>query len=179
MENKLKQNIREKGYSLGTFLNTATPAIMEILGYTGLDHVVIDTEHGTYDLSQVSDLVRAADSKGLCAVVRISDPSHREIQHALDNGVDVVIIPLLRKLDDFKRAAELGKFPPLGFRGFARGRGNCWGHEEWAGRTPEEFMRNSNEKTLLNPAVRNAGSPGTDRGDRPDRRHRRHLCRSL
>ena len=151
MENRLKQVIREKGYAVGTFLDVATPEIVEILGMTGLDYVVIDTEHGTYDLSDVSDLIRAADSRNMGAVVRVSDPSHREIQHALDNGADAVIVPLLRKFEDFQKAAALAKFPPIGCRGFSKGRGSCFGNAPWAAGTPEEYMENSNEKTLLIP----------------------------
>ena len=49
MLNKLSSAIRENGNAVGTFLGVSTPSIVEILGYTGMDFGVIDTEHGPYD----------------------------------------------------------------------------------------------------------------------------------
>lgn len=56
MLNKLRRSISEKMNALGTFLSVSTPSIVEILGYTGMDFIVIDTEHGPYDTMHVSDL---------------------------------------------------------------------------------------------------------------------------
>ena len=56
MLNKLREAIEKKKYAVGTFLGAANPSIVEIMGYTGLDFVVIDTEHGPYDTMPMSDL---------------------------------------------------------------------------------------------------------------------------
>ncbi len=151
MLNKLKRAIDEKGNAVGTFLGVSTPSIVEILGYTGLDFVVIDTEHGPYDTMPVSDLIRASDSSGMSPIVRIADVTHKEIQRAVDNGAEGIIIPCLKSKDDFRKAVELCKFPPLGSRGFIKARGSGFGNEEWAEGTLEEYMYNSNEKVLLLP----------------------------
>lgn len=151
MLNKLRRAIEENGHAVGTFLGVSTPSIVEILGYTGLDFVVIDTEHGPYDTMPVSDLIRASQSRGMAPVVRVADVTHKEIQRAVDNGAEGIIIPCLRSMDDFRKAVELCKFPPLGSRGFIKARGSGFGNEEWAEGTLEEYMHNSNEKVLLLP----------------------------
>lgn len=151
MLNKLRRAIEENGNAVGTFLGVSTPSIVEILGYTGLDFVVIDTEHGPYDTMPVSDLIRASQSRGMAPVVRVADVTHKEIQRAVDNGAEGIIIPCLRSMDDFRKAVELCKFPPLGSRGFIKARGSGFGNEEWAEGTLEEYMHNSNEKVLLLP----------------------------
>jgi len=151
MLNKLKKAISEKGNAVGTFLGVSTPSIVEILGYTGLDFVIIDTEHGPYDTMPVSDLIRASDGSGMAPVVRVADVTHKEIQRAVDNGAEGIIIPCLRKADDFRKAVELCKFPPLGNRGYIKARGSGFGNEEWAEGSLEEYMHNSNEKVLLLP----------------------------
>lgn len=46
MLNILKEKIREKGCAVGTFLGVANVPVVECLSYTGLDYVIIDTEHG-------------------------------------------------------------------------------------------------------------------------------------
>lgn len=151
MLNKLRTSISEKGCAVGTFLGVSTPPIVEILGYTGMDFVVIDTEHGPYDTMPASDLIRAADSKGLSPIVRVAEVTHKEIQRAVDNGAEGIIIPCLRETEDFRKAVDLCKFPPVGNRGFLKARGSGFGNEEWAKGTLEEFMNNSNEKVLLLP----------------------------
>ena len=151
MLNKLRRAIEENGHAVGTFLGVSTPSIVEILGYTGLDFVVIDTEHGPYDTMPVSDLIRASQSRGMAPVARVADVTHKEIQRAVDNGAEGIIIPCLRSMDDFRKAVELCKFPPLGSRGFIKARGSGFGNEEWAEGTLEEYMHNSNEKVLLLP----------------------------
>ena len=83
MLNKLRRAIEENGHAVGTFLGVSTPSIVEILGYTGLDFVVIDTEHGPYDTMPVSDLIRASQSRGMAPVVRVADVTHKEIQRAV------------------------------------------------------------------------------------------------
>ena len=151
MLNKLRGAIKENGNAVGTFLGVSTPSIVEILGYTGMDFVVIDTEHGPYDTMPVSDLIKAAEDRGMSPVVRIADVTHKEIQRAVDNGAEGIIIPCLKNTDDFRKAVELCKFPPLGSRGFIKARGSGFGNEDWAEGTLEEYMHNSNEKVLLLP----------------------------
>ncbi len=151
MLNKLRRTINEKGNALGTFLGVSTPSIVEILGYTGMDFIVIDTEHGPYDTMPVSDLIRASDNRGMSPIVRVAEVTHKEIQRAVDNGAEGIIIPCLKRTDEFRKAVELCKYPPLGSRGFIKSRGCGFGNEEWAQGTLEEFMYNSNEKVLLLP----------------------------
>ncbi len=149
--NLLKKHIQEKGYAAGTFLAVSTPTIVEGIGHSGLDFVIIDTEHGPYDTMPMSDLIIASAKSGLSPVVRISDVSHKEIQHAVDNGAEGIIVPCLREVDDFRRIVELGKFPPIGKRGFIWGRGSAFGKEDWASGDIVSYMKNSNEKVLLLP----------------------------
>ena len=151
MLNKLKNAIEKNKYAVGTFLGVANPSIVEIMGYTGLDFVVIDTEHGPYDTMPMSDLIQAAESKGLSPLVRIADITHKEMQRALDNGAEGIILPCLKSIDDFRKVVELGKFAPLGNRGFIKGRGSGFGNEPWATGTLTEYMQNSNEKVMLLP----------------------------
>ncbi len=151
MLNKLKAAIEKNKYAIGTFLGAANPSIVEILGYTGLDFVVIDTEHGPYDTMPMSDLIQAAGSRGLSPLVRIADLTHKEMQRALDNGAEAIIIPCLKEVEEFRKVVDLGKFAPLGNRGFIKGRGSGFGNEPWADVSLSEYMQNSNDKVLLLP----------------------------
>jgi len=47
----------------------------------------------------------------------------------VDNGAEGIIIPCLKNKDDFMKAVELCKFPPLGNRGYIKGRGSGFGND--------------------------------------------------
>lgn len=151
MQNRLRERIAEKGNAAGTFLGVTTVPIMECLGYTGLDFVIIDTEHGPYDTQPMSDLIQAAEKGGMAPIVRIADVTHKEIQRAVDNGAQGLIVPCLRTVEEFQKAVELAKFAPLGNRGFIKGRGSGFGNLPWAAGSLEDYMKNSNERVLLLP----------------------------
>jgi hypothetical protein len=48
--------------------------VVEIVGYTGYDFAWIDAGHGCLSLSEVRDLIRAADASGIDSIVRV--PNH-------------------------------------------------------------------------------------------------------
>lgn len=151
MKNALREKFKNKEPALGTFFNMGDMSCMECLGYTGLDFVIVDTEHGPFDTETMMDLIRAAESVRLTPVVRIADVSHKEIQRAADCGAEGLIVPCLRTVEEYKKLVALAKYPPLGNRGFIKGRGCGFGNQEWAAGTLSEFMENSNEKLLVLP----------------------------
>ena len=150
--NKLRDMFKENRASLGTFLDIANMSLVECLGYTGLDFVIIDDEHGPWDTETMQNLIRASELVGLSPVVRIAKVDHKEIQRAADCGADCLIIPCLRDVEEFKEAVRWAKFAPVGQRGFIKGRGARFGNAPWADTpTLEEYMENSNEKLIVMP----------------------------
>lgn len=158
MKNALREKFKKREPALGTFFNMGDMSCMECLGYTGLDFVIVDTEHGPFDTETMMDLIRAAESVRLTPVVRIADVSHKEIQRAADCGAEGLIVPCLRTVEEYKKLVALAKYPPLGNRGFIKGRGCGFGNQEWAAGTLSEFMENSNEKLLVLPQCETAES---------------------
>ena len=64
----LEQNKTVKG----SFIFTAEPAYVEIMGYAGLDFVLLDMEHSPCTATEVVNLVRAAEVAGVEPVIRVS-----------------------------------------------------------------------------------------------------------
>ena len=149
--NKLRDLYAAGKPAIGTFFSAGNASFMESLGYSGLDYVIIDTEHGPFDTMDMQELIRAAEAGGLAPVVRIADVTHKEIQRAADCGAQGIIVPCLRNLDDFKKAADLAKYAPAGNRGFIKGRGAGFGYAEWTKGPLEQYYERSNEKLMLIP----------------------------
>ena len=52
-QNKLKANIQQGIPVLGTWNTIGSPLFSEILAFSGLDFLIIDFEHGPYQIKQV------------------------------------------------------------------------------------------------------------------------------
>ncbi len=150
MMNHMKEKLDRGEPVIGTFFQMCYPGAVEALGQTGLDFVVIDTEHGPFDTETMAHMILAAEHTGLTPVVRIGDVTHKEIQRAADLGAGGIIAPCLRQISDFHKLVSLAKFPPLGQRGYALGRGSGYGYQSWAD-TPENYMHTSNERLMVIP----------------------------
>ena len=46
MKNVLKEKLANGGKPIGTFFELGSPSVVEALGRTGLDFVILDNEHG-------------------------------------------------------------------------------------------------------------------------------------
>ncbi len=156
--NELRKKFAKHEGALGTFFNAGDVPMMECLGYTGLDFVIIDTEHGPYDTETMGDLIRAAENGGLTPMVRIGDVTHKEIQRAADAGACGIIAPCLNTMEEFEKLVDLCKYPPLGSRGFIKGRGSGFGNMPWAAGSLEEYLAASNEKLMVMPQCETASA---------------------
>jgi 2-keto-3-deoxy-L-rhamnonate aldolase RhmA len=101
----------------GATLQLPCPEIVEIAGHAGLDYVWIDSEHGTFDLRDIAEMVRAADASGLDALVRVPDHSASFIQRVLDLGSAGIIVPHVRNAAEASALVAAAKFAPAGTRG--------------------------------------------------------------
>jgi len=118
MKNKVKQKIMNGENVLGVFLGIFAPSLIEMIGYTGYDFVVIDDEHGAFSHSEIEDMVRAAELVDLVPIIRVSYDTS-SIQKALDRGAKGIQVPMVNTKEDAELVVKRAKFPPLGQRGAA------------------------------------------------------------
>ena len=101
----------------GITVQLPSPDIVELAGYAGLDFAWIDAEHGTMDLGDINQLVRAADASGIDAIVRVPDHSPSFIQRVLDLGATGIMAPHVRTVAEAAGLVAAAKFAPAGIRG--------------------------------------------------------------
>lgn len=103
--------------AFGACLQLASPDIVEIAGYAGLDFAWIDAEHGTMDITELSQLVRAADAAGIDTIVRVPDHGASFIQKVLDMGATGIIAPHVRNVEVARTVVAATRYAPEGVRG--------------------------------------------------------------
>ena len=118
--------------TFGTFFELGGRGAMECLSRTGIDYVIIDTEHGPFSEETAADLILAAESGNLLPYVRIGDIRRPYVLRMLDIGARGLIVPSIRSVEQVKELVSYAKFPPLGNRGYCPSRTSGWGADEWA-----------------------------------------------
>ncbi|NIH79096.1 HpcH/HpaI aldolase family protein [Amycolatopsis viridis] len=118
---------------LATFALLDATEVVELIALAGFDTVILDAEHGPLGLPQLAQLVVAARSRDLPALVRVASNDAQAIGAALDLGADGVLVPQIASLADAERAVAAARFAPAGHRGanpFVRAAGFA-GSPEW------------------------------------------------
>lgn len=149
MGNLLKEKIKNKEKVLGTFFELGSMSVIECLGQTGLDFVIIDNEHGPFETESTMDYIRACDTVGLTPLVRVREISRPAILKPLDIGAKGLIVPCIETVEQAKKVVEYGKFSPIGKRGFCPSRKDYWGYSHPQGQPIDVGMKQENENTLL------------------------------
>ena len=134
------------------WLSGPNVAAAEIARQVGCGAVVLDIEHGTFDLAALERFIPLAKAIGLEVIAKVLGPERGPIQQALDFGADVVAIPHVENAAHARAVTAFAKFPPLGDRSFAGGRTSSYG-----GFT-DDWVREQDARTRCYPMIEDAGA---------------------
>lgn len=110
-----------KQIKIGTFLSLGSPTVAEVCGKYPFDWIMIDGEHGAgASEDAVFRILQAMGPTKAKKIVRLGEPSHAAIQHALDWGADGLMIPHVDTPEIAKKALDSMLYPPKGHRGYSR-----------------------------------------------------------
>lgn len=157
MKNRMKERM-EKGLPvIGTFFELGSATAMECIGMTGMDFVIIDTEHGPFDVESTMGFIRAAELRNIEPLVRVKDHTRASVLKMLDVGAMGLIIPNIETVDQVKKLVEYGKYYPVGRRGFAPTRCGGYGFVEHAVENMDEYFSLANNETMIIPQCETKG----------------------
>jgi 4-hydroxy-2-oxoheptanedioate aldolase len=106
--------------AIGIFSKTSDPAFIEIMGYAGLDYVIIDLEHGPNTIQTAQNLIRAAQVAGIFPIIRVKESCGSVMGEALDIGACGLQIPRITTKAEAEAVISRVKFHPDGNRGMCR-----------------------------------------------------------
>lgn len=105
---------------IGPFSKTEDPAIIEAMGYAGMDFVILDLEHGPNTVSSLQHLICAAEISNILPIVRVKENAPHLIGEVLDIGAGGIQIPQIKNAEDVHEVMKYAKFAPEGMRGVCR-----------------------------------------------------------
>lgn len=143
------RNLRAKARSgknlYGIFCDIPSPQIVEMAGLSGFDFAFVDAEHTAASAESVEHMVRAAETRGISAIVRVASHQHAGILRHLDSGADGILVPLVESADQVRSIIDAVKYPPAGKRGLAHVRAANYGIRTALG----DYSQRANEETLI------------------------------
>lgn len=145
-KNTLKEKLADGKAVFGVMAGDPSPAVLEVLGYSGFDWVLLDNEHGSVTPHTMVECARACEVTGMVPIVRPIYNRIDIITPFMDMGAYGVQVPHINSADDAKDTVDAVKYPPLGKRGFFGGnRNNRYGMGMPAG----EYLEHANRETLV------------------------------
>ena len=111
----------ENELKIGTFLSLGSPVVAEVCGRCPFDWIMIDGEHGAgASEDAIFRILQAMGPTKAKKIVRLGEPDHAQIQHALDWGADGLMIPHVDTPEIARRTLGSMLYPPKGRRGYSR-----------------------------------------------------------
>ncbi|MDD3514761.1 5-keto-4-deoxy-D-glucarate aldolase [bioreactor metagenome] len=145
MINQLKRKLAGDGVVLGTFITLNCPDLVEIAGLAGFDYCIIDTEHGPGNPESIQHMIRAAELRGMAAIVRVTDTAPTTILRTLDVGAAGIQVPQVNSPETAENVVRSAKYFPKGDRGACLTRSSRYGFVPGVA----EYFDEANRETLV------------------------------
>lgn len=161
--NSAKRKMLAGEPAFGFGLGLGSPRAAEVVAHSGIDFVLIDTQHGSFGPESTIATLQAVSSGSAVPMARVARNDYTMIGRMLDEGVLGVVVPMVDTVDDAKAAADACRFPPIGTRSWGWGRAAHYGDDYPEAINDEVFVAIQIESAL---AVENAEAilsvPGVD-----------------
>ena len=142
---KLKMMRGEK-VTGGTFFSSSDPSTYCAMANAGYDFIWTEMQHDSRDWENVAKMWQACPHAKAVPGVRVAYADEREIQHAMDAGALVIVIPTVRTVEEGTAARDWTYFPPLGKR--SQGGGPAFSPDFW-GSVPGGYRNTINDNLVL------------------------------
>lgn len=130
----------------GTLFGATDPAVYCAMANAGYDFIWTEMQHNERDWQAAARMWRTCPHAKAVPGVRVAYADEREIQHALDAGALVVVVPTVDTVEEAIAARNWTYFPPLGRR--SAGGGQAFDPGMW-GAVPGGYRNTINDNIVL------------------------------
>lgn len=130
---------------LGTVMSLNALPLTELLAHAGYDFILMDMQHGDFDVSQLEPHVQACLSARTHPLVRVWKNDPDIVLRTLDRGCIGIVIPQVEVQDDIARAVRAAKYFPEGERSMS----NLTAAGRWGAKSVAEHIRFCNMNTTV------------------------------
>ncbi|MCY4022229.1 MAG: aldolase/citrate lyase family protein [Anaerolineaceae bacterium] len=138
----LRQKLAAGERAPGAWVTLTDPAVTEVMAGSGLDWVLVDTEHAPFSPESLASILMAFEGTSAVSLVRVGWNDQVLIKTCLDMGFGGVLVPQVASVEEAQRAVAACRYPPQGIRGFGPRRASYYG------RSMDDYVRLANSVIL-------------------------------
>ena len=116
-KNRFKFAMQGGDVQYGAFLGLPDGSAAEIAAGTGFDWVLIDQEHGPFELSSVLRHLQVLAAYDVAPIVRAASGDPTLLKKLLDVGAQSLVIPMVDTAAQAEALVQAVRYPPQGIRG--------------------------------------------------------------
>jgi 2-keto-3-deoxy-L-rhamnonate aldolase RhmA len=135
---------------LGGWLTIPDLSVAEIMASSGFDYVIIDAEHAPWTVGEVEVALAGFGRSESVLLVRVPANDPVAIKQVLDAGIDGVVCPMVRTVEEARNLVAACRYPPEGSRGFGPRRASDYY------RRAGEYAASANAELVIIPQVEDA-----------------------
>lgn len=125
--NTAKQKMARGEAAYGYSLGLGSPLAAEVLAHSGIDFLLLDTQHGSFGPDSTIAALLAMAAGTATPMARVARNDYTMIGRLLDEGVLGIVIPMVHTAEDARTAAAACRLPPGGTRSWGWGRASRYG----------------------------------------------------
>lgn len=116
-KNQFKAGLLAGDLQIGLWSTLCSNIVAEIIGDSGFDWILLDTEHSPNELPNLVSQMQAMANGTASAIVRPAWNDPVLIKRILDSGAPSLLIPFVQNAEEAKQAVASTRYPPEGIRG--------------------------------------------------------------
>lgn len=118
MINPLRRTFAEGRAALGYLVSMPSVQMVQVLARTGVDWLMIDTEHAPIGIESVAAMVAATAGTPVTPLVRVGGARPELVKPALDCGALGVVFPQIATREEAEATVRVARYAPEGERGY-------------------------------------------------------------
>lgn len=125
--NITKQILSQGKPAFGFSMGLGSPLVAEILANSGIDFILLDTQHGSWGPDSTILALAAMSGGTATPMARVAANNYTLIGRLLDEGMLGIVVPMVHTPADAKAVADACRLPPRGQRSWGTGRAGVLG----------------------------------------------------
>jgi 4-hydroxy-2-oxoheptanedioate aldolase len=127
--NTAKQKMRAGQPAYGLGLGLGSPLAAELLSRSGIDWLLLDTQHGAWGHDGAIAALMAMGGGSATPMARVAKNDYFLIGKLLDQGALGIVVPMVDTPELARAAADACRLPPHGTRSWGVGRASIYGND--------------------------------------------------
>ncbi len=142
--NPVKEKLRQREPTFGTWLSLGNLHATRVLARSGFEWLTLDIEHSPFDWSTAATLFAAVADAGCVPLARVPEGDHYCIKRVLDAGAWGIVVPMVDTVEQARTAIAAAKYPPVGNRSVGGGM-----HSMNFAATAGDYYQRANDEILV------------------------------